>query len=71
MAHFAYKYLKIKYRFLELSARRIFAGMVVRKKKNMRGSISVQVIEKYDGKSVLVKTIGSSADSGEIEWCFK
>ena len=37
--------------------------MFVRKKQNISGVISVQIIEKISGKSTLVKTIGSSADS--------
>lgn len=37
--------------------------MFVRKKQNKSGVISVQIIEKVSGKSTLVKTIGSSADS--------
>lgn len=41
--------------------------MFVRKKPNKSGSISVQVIEKREGKPVLVKTIGSSGDVKEIE----
>lgn len=41
--------------------------MFVRKKKNKSGVISVQVITKVDGKSKLVKTIGSSKDEGEIQ----
>ena len=45
--------------------------MFVRKKKNKSGIISIQVIEKRDGKSVLIKTIGSSADTKEVEELFK
>jgi hypothetical protein len=41
--------------------------MFIRKKPNKSGAISVQVIEKRDGKSVLVKTVGSSRDAKEIE----
>lgn len=41
--------------------------MFVRKKKNKSGVISVQVIAKIDGKSRLVKTIGSSAKVDEVE----
>lgn len=41
--------------------------MFVRKKKNKSGVVSVQVIEKRDGKSVLVKTIGSSAEQKMID----
>lgn len=50
---------------------RIFVGMFVRKKKNKSGVISVQVIEKRDGKSVLVKTIGSSSDPNEVDRLFE
>jgi hypothetical protein len=40
------------------------------RKKNRSGMISIQVIEKRDGKSVLVKTIGSSIDTDEINRLF-
>ena len=40
--------------------------MFVRKKKNKSGTISVQVIEKRHGKSVLIKTIGSATDEVRI-----
>jgi len=40
--------------------------MFVRKKKNKSGTVSVQVIEKRDGKSVLIKTIGSSTEDDQI-----
>jgi len=39
----------------------------VRKKRNKSGVISIQVITKLEGKSKLVKTIGSSIDNNEIE----
>jgi hypothetical protein len=41
--------------------------MFVRKKPNKSGVISVQVIAKINGKSKLIKTIGSSKDPQEIE----
>lgn len=44
----------------------IFVAMFVRKKPNKSGVISIQVIEKRNGQSVLIKTIGSSSDDGEI-----
>ena len=40
--------------------------MFVRKKNNKSGVISIQIIEKRNGKSVLVKTIGSSKHTLEI-----
>lgn len=40
--------------------------MFVRKKKNSSGVVSIQIIEKRNGKSVLLKTIGSSADEKSI-----
>jgi transposase len=46
------------------------AAMFVRKKINKSGVVSIQVIEKRDGKSVLVKTIGSSADKELIAQLF-
>lgn len=45
--------------------------MFVRKKKNKSGVISIQVIEKRDGKSVLVKTIGSSSITEEVKRLFQ
>lgn len=36
--------------------------MFVRQKKNKSGVISIQIIEKRNGKSILIKTIGSSSD---------
>jgi transposase len=39
----------------------------VRKKRNKSEIISIQVINKLEGKSKLVKTIGSSKDNNEIE----
>ena len=44
--------------------------MFVRKKKNKSGVISIQVIEKRDGKYKVVKTIGSSSRPFEIEKLF-
>lgn len=41
--------------------------MFVRQKKNKSGVVSVQVIDKSSGKYKLLKTIGSSNDSSEIE----
>jgi len=39
----------------------------VRKKRNKSGSISVQIIEKQDGRYRVVQTIGSSCDVQEVE----
>lgn len=41
--------------------------MFVRKKYNRSGVVSVQVLEKVNGKSRLVKTVGSSADPNTVE----
>ncbi len=41
--------------------------MFVRQKKNKSGVISVQVIDKSSGKYKVIKTIGSSANTAEIE----
>lgn len=41
--------------------------MFVRKKKNKSGSISIQIISKARGKYRVVKTVGSSSDSCEVE----
>lgn len=45
--------------------------MFVRKKKNKSGIISIQVISKVDGKSKLIKTIGSSGNAEEVETLYK
>ncbi|MBU0979141.1 IS1634 family transposase [Patescibacteria group bacterium] len=41
--------------------------MFVRKKKNNSGSISIQIINKADGKYKVIKTVGSSSDDDELE----
>ncbi len=41
--------------------------MFFRKKKNKSGSVSVQVVKKAGRKNVLVKTIGCSSNTFEIE----
>ena len=40
--------------------------MFVRMKRNKSGVVSVQILEKRSGKSVLVKTIGSSGDDKQV-----
>ena len=45
--------------------------MFVRKKKNKSGVISIQVIDKSSGKYKLLKTIGSSSNSLEVEQLFQ
>ncbi|HMU99417.1 MAG: IS1634 family transposase [Saprospiraceae bacterium] len=45
--------------------------MFVRKKKNRSGTISVVVVDKYDGKSKELKTIGVSSDEEEVEHLYK
>lgn len=44
-----------------------FRSMFVRKKINPSGIISVQILDKSQGNSRLLKTIGSSADPAEVE----
>lgn len=44
--------------------------MFVRKKKNASGVVSIQIIEKRNGKSVLLKTIGSSSEPAQVEKLF-
>ena len=41
--------------------------MYIRKKKNSSGSLSVQVIQKIDGKYKVVKTLGCATTQHEIE----
>ena len=43
----------------------------MRKKKNSSGSVSIQIIQKQQGKYTVVKTLGSSKDEKEIERLFK
>ncbi|MDR1603160.1 MAG: IS1634 family transposase [Tannerella sp.] len=45
--------------------------MFVRKKQNKSGVISIQVLEKRSGQSILVKTIGSSSCVEEIDKLYK
>lgn len=44
--------------------------MFVRKKKNKSGVISIQIIDKSNGKYRLLQTIGSSADPKQVEHLF-
>lgn len=48
-----------------------FCYVFVRKKKNNSGVVSIQVISKINGKSKLIKTIGSSDIPEEIESLFE
>jgi hypothetical protein len=41
--------------------------MFVRKKKNSRGRVSIQILKKIDRVNKVIKTTGSSADSVEID----
>jgi len=45
--------------------------MFVRKKKNKSGIISIQIIDKSSGRYQVIKTIGSSSDTEEIEWLYR
>ena len=45
--------------------------MFVRKKKNPSGIVSIQVIDKSNGKYKVLKTVGSSSDTNEIEALFQ
>lgn len=45
--------------------------MFVRKKKNKSGVISIQIVDKSSGKYKMLKTIGSSKDSDEVEQLYK
>jgi hypothetical protein len=42
--------------------------MFVRKKRNKRGSVSVQIIDKSSGRFVVFQTIGSSSDPIEVNF---
>lgn len=41
--------------------------MYIKRRKNSSGSTSIQVIEKRNGNTRLIKTIGSSSEAGKIE----
>jgi transposase len=41
--------------------------MFVRKKKNKSGSISVQILQKKNGRNILIKSIGSASEASDIE----
>jgi transposase len=45
--------------------------MFVRKKKNRSGSVSIQIIQKQQGKYTVIKTLGSSKEEEEIDRLFK
>lgn len=45
----------------------LFCGMFIRKKKNASGKISVQVIDKSQGKYIVLHTVGSSSEPATIE----
>ena len=45
--------------------------MFIRKKKNPSGVVSVQVIDKSRGAYKVLKTIGSSSDTTEIETLYQ
>lgn len=52
---------------LEMGVPCVFLGVFLRKKKNLSGSISIQLISKSGGKYKVVKTIGSSSNEQEIQ----
>ncbi len=45
--------------------------MFIRKKKNKSGSISIQILEKVDGKNKLLKSMGSATQQDDIELLLK
>ena len=45
--------------------------MFVRKKKNLSGSISIQILEKREKRNVLVKSVGSSKEEKKINFLIK
>lgn len=45
--------------------------MFIRKKKNISGSISVQIIKKIGRDNKVIRTIGSSSDSSEIDKLYR
>ena len=49
-----------------MGVRVVLLGMFLRKKKNLSGSVSIQIISKSNGKYKVVKTIGSSSNEQEI-----
>ena len=45
--------------------------MFIRKKKNRSGSISIQIIQKQQGKYVVIKTLGTSNEEEDIDRLYK
>ena len=45
--------------------------MFVRKKKNRSGSVSIQIIQKQQGKYTVIKTLGSSKEEEEIDRIYR
>lgn len=45
--------------------------MFVRKKKNQSGSVSIQIIQKQQGKYTVIKTLGSSKEKAQIDRLYK
>jgi len=45
--------------------------MFVRKKRNRSGSVSIQIIQKQQGKYCVIKTLGSSKEEQEIDRLYK
>jgi len=55
--------------FIWVSSLQYF-GMFIRRKKNIGGSTSIQIIDKSNGKYKVIKTLGSSTDSKTVEQLF-
>lgn len=45
--------------------------MFIRKKKNQSGSVSIQIIQKQQGKYTVIKTLGASKEEEEIDRLYK
>ncbi len=45
--------------------------MFIRKKKNQSGSVSIQIIQKQQGKYIVIKTLGASREEEEIDRLYK
>ena len=51
--------------------KRYICGMFVRKKKNLSGVVSIQIIDKSQGKYKVLRTVGSSSDVKDVENLFR
>ncbi len=51
---------------MELGDPSVHLGMFIRRKKNSSGSVSIYILEKQNGKQILVKSMGSATSELEV-----